>query len=134
VAGKRARGARYEARTVDLAAYGETALLESTNNNTTNNGVRAMACVCAPASVHASPLESTRESWKEPFSKRAAVVRDLRSAVVASIITATIVPEFIGISIKLRSERTYFLLNDSCSSLVSSVSEGENVSSEISAF
>lgn len=85
-----------------LAAYGETALLENTDNTTRPTMVYCirMTCVCASQRTHASPLRYQRISEGAIFEVSSRRVGDLRSVVVASIITATIVPEFIGISIK----------------------------------
>lgn len=100
-----------------LAAYGETALLENTDNTTRPTMVYCIrtACVCASQHTHASPLGYQRISEGAIFEMSSRRVWDLRSVIVASIITATIVPEFIGISIKastcVSSDRWAFFLS-----------------------
>lgn len=115
------RGACYEVQyhtDGGLAAYGETALRENTDNTTrhTNNSVlyTSGVCVCVCISTCARYSSRVRASARisegaifEMSSRRA---WDLRSVVVASIITATIVPEFIGISIN--AARAYFLIDE----------------------
>lgn len=76
-----------------------------TDNNTTDNGVRARASSLRAAKTRCDAPRISEGAIFETSSRRAG---DLRSLVVASIITATIVREFIGISIKAaRAERIF---------------------------
>lgn len=117
--GERARGTRYEAqyhtddRPCRIWRDGSRREYQQHDQQWCTSGA---ACVCvrvwAEASPPRGPRERARISEGAIFETSGRRARDLRSAVVASIITATIVPEFIGISIKAaRATVACFLIN-----------------------
>jgi len=103
--GERVRGTRYEVQYhTDGAALPHMARRLSSRVPTTRpTMVYERRCVCASELCRPlllGHLECARISEGAIFEMSSRRARDLRSAVVASIITATIVPVFIGISIK----------------------------------
>lgn len=87
------------------------------------SGMRMLVCMCVHQHAQTSPLkpECARISEGAIFETSSRRARDLRSVVVASIITATIGSKFIGISIKATrtlvhiffGQREFFLSNRS---------------------
>lgn len=97
--GERVRGARYEIQYRGLTALPHMARRLSSRAPTM---VHTSLCACACISMHTPPFEPecARISEGAIFETSGRRARDLRSAVVIPIITATIGSEFIGISIK----------------------------------